>query len=172
MKDTFNASPPSMDSQFGAVVLDPEVPKLLKALFNIDSPPAPRNDLLNLVLGFQGLTRRPGEVVSDQLRLNVAIYPTPKTLANRLGVIAGDIGGFPNGRRLGDDVVDIELRVLAGVLVDGFNVSPNNALGDGVDGPDAPYLTGFPYAARPNSGYDHKHDNAPQFPNSFDKQGD
>lgn len=166
-KDLFNASSPSADGQFADGVLRPEVPKLLKALFNIDSPPEPRNDLLNLVLGFQGLTRRPGEVVSDQLRLNVAVYPTPKALASRLGLIAGDIGGFPNGRRLGDDVVDIELRVLAGVLVSGFNVSPNNALGDGVDGPDVPYLTGFPYVARPYSGFDHKHDNPVQVPNSF-----
>jgi Domain of unknown function (DUF4331) len=166
-KDLFNASSPSQDSQFAAGVLDPEVPKLLKALFNINSPPAPRNDLLNLVLGFPGLTRRPNEAISDQLRLNVAVYPTPKANASRLGLLAGDIGGFPNGRRLGDDVVDIELRVLAGVLVSGFNVSPNNALGDGVDGPDVPYLTGFPYVARPYSGFDHKHDNPAQVPNSF-----
>ncbi|MDQ6893502.1 MAG: DUF4331 domain-containing protein [Acidobacteriota bacterium] len=166
-KDLFNASQPSQDAQFAAGVLDPEVPKLLKALFNINSPPAPRNDLLNLVLGFPGLTRRPNETVADELRLNTAVYPTPKANASRLGLLAGDIGGFPNGRRLGDDVVDIELRVLAGVLVSGFNVSPNNALGDGVDGPDVAFLTGFPYVARPYSGFDHKHDNPAQVPNSF-----
>lgn len=171
LKDMFNATYPKDDAQYAAAVLDPEVPKLLKALFNIDSPPAPRNDLLNLVLGFNGLTRRPGEVVADELRLNVAVYPTPKALASRLGLLANDIGGFPNGRRLADDVVDIELRVLAGVLVDGFNVSPNNALGDGVDGPDTPYLTGMPYAARPYSAYNHSHDNPPQVPNSFVKAG-
>lgn len=166
-KDQFNATYPRDDAQYAGPILDPEVPKLLKALFNIDSPPTPRNDLLNLVLGFPGLTRRPNEVVADELRLNVAVYPTPKANASRLGLLANDIGGFPNGRRLGDDVVDIELRVLAGVLVTGFNVSPNNALGDGVDGPDAPYLTGMPYAARPYSGFDHKHDNPPQVTNSF-----
>ena len=83
-------------------------------------------------------------------------------------MIAGDIGGFPNGRRLGDDIVDIELRVLAGVLVDGFNVSPNNALGDGVDGPDTPVPGGHSRTRRaPYSGYDHSHDNPPQVPNSF-----
>ncbi|MEO8190427.1 MAG: DUF4331 domain-containing protein [Acidobacteriota bacterium] len=166
-KDQFNATQPKDDAQYAGPVLDPEVPKLLKALFNINSPAAPRNDLLNLVLGFPGLTRRPNEVVADELRLNVAVYPTPRASASRLGLLANDIGGFPNGRRLGDDVVDIELRVLAGVLVTGFNVSPNNALGDGVDGPDSPYLTGFPYVARPNSGYDRKHDNPNQVPNSF-----
>ena len=57
------------------------MPKLLKALFNIDSPAAPRNDLLPLVVGFDGLTHRPNEVISDQLRLNTAVYPTPKALA-------------------------------------------------------------------------------------------
>ena len=169
MKDQFNATYPRDDAQYAAAVLDPEVPKLLNALFGIVSPPAPRNDLTNLVLGFPGLTRRPGEVIADELRLNVSVYPTPSASASRLGLLANDIGGFPNGRRLADDVVDIELRVLAGVLVDGFNVSPNNALGDGVDGPDAPYLTGMPYVGRPNSGYSRTHDNAPQFPNSFVK---
>ena len=161
-KDLFNASAPKDDAQFAASVLDPEVPKILKALFNIDSPPAPRSDLLAVVLGVEGLTRRPGEVVSDQLRLNVAVFPTPPSLANRMGVLGGDLAGFPNGRRPYDDVVDIELQILAGVLVPAFNVSPNNALGDGVDGPDKPYNPAFPYLATPHSGYDHRHDNAAQ----------
>ena len=161
-KDLFNSSSPKDDAQFAASVLDPEVPKILKALFNIDSPAAPRNDLLAVVLGVDGLTRRPGEVVSDQLRLNVAVFPTPPSLANRMGVLGGDLAGFPNGRRPYDDVVDIELQILAGVLVPAFNVSPNNALGDGVDGPDKPYNPAFPYLATPHSGYDHRHDNAPQ----------
>jgi hypothetical protein len=162
-KDLFNASLPKDDAQFAASVLDPEVPKILKALFNIDSPPAPRSDLLAVVLGVEGLTRRPGEVVSDQLRLNVAVFPTPPSLANRLGVLGGDPAGFPNGRRPYDDVVDIELRILAGVLVPAFNISPNNALGDGVDGPDKPYNPAFPWLATPHSGWDHRHDAAPQF---------
>ncbi|MCA1582303.1 MAG: DUF4331 domain-containing protein [Acidobacteria bacterium] len=166
-KDLFNASFPNQDAQFAAGVLDPEVPKLLKALLNVNSPSAPRNDLLNLVQGFPGLTRRPNETIADELRLNTSIYPTPKAIASRLGLLASDIGGYPNGRRLGDDVVDITLRVFAGVLVNGFNIAPNNALGDGVDGPDAAFLTGFPYVGRPNSGYDHKHDNPTLFPNSF-----
>ncbi|HSE64937.1 MAG TPA: DUF4331 domain-containing protein, partial [Thermoanaerobaculia bacterium] len=103
-KDLFNASYPRDDAQFGASVLDPEVPKILKALFDIDSPPAPRNDLLAVVLGVEGLTRRPNEVISDQIRLNVAVFPTPTSLANRLGVLGGDLAGFPNGRRPFDDV--------------------------------------------------------------------
>ena len=161
-KDLFNASYPKDDVQFAASVLDPEVPKALKALFNIDSPPAPRNDLLAVVLGVEGLTRRPGEVVSDQIRLNVAVFPTHPALVNRLGVLGGDLAGFPNGRRVYDDVVDIELRILAGVLVPEFNRAPNNVLGDGVDGPDKTYNPAFPFLGTPHSGWDHRHDAAPQ----------
>lgn len=170
MKDRFNASRPKDDAQFASFILDPEIPKLLKGLFNIDSPPAPRNDLLNLVLGFPGLTRRPNEVPSDQLRINLAVPPTPiapVNMANRMGVLGGDMAGFPNGRRVFDDVVDIELRVLAGVLVQGFNIAPNNKLGDGVDGPDVPFLKAFPYLRSPHSGYTHKHDNPSQFIDPF-----
>jgi hypothetical protein len=80
-----------------------------------------------------------------------------------MGVLAGDMSGFPNGRRPYDDVVDIALQVVAGVLVPGFNKAPNNQLGDGVDGPDVPYIAGFPYLATPHSGFDRKHDDAPVF---------
>jgi Domain of unknown function (DUF4331) len=161
-KDLFNASHPSDDAQFAPSVVDPEVPKILKALFNIDSPPAPRTDLLAVVLGVEGLTRRPGEVVSDQIRLNVAVFPTHPALVNRMGVLGGDPAGFPNGRRPYDDVVDIELRILAGVLVPAFNIAPNNQLGDGVDGPDKTYNPAFPFLATPHSGWQHRHDAGPQ----------
>ncbi|HSE62847.1 MAG TPA: DUF4331 family protein, partial [Thermoanaerobaculia bacterium] len=137
-----------------------------------DSPPAPRNDLLAVVLGVEGLTRRPNEVISDQIRLNVAVFPTPTSLANRLGVLGGDLAGFPNGRRPFDDVVDTELRILAGVLVPEFNRSPNNALGDGVDGPDKRYNPTFPFLATPHSGWDHRHDAAPQVIFSADAEAE
>jgi len=163
LKDQFNATEPKNDSQYASAILDPEVPKLFKLLFNIDSPPAPRNDLLLLVQGLDGLTKRPNEVISDQLRLNVAVPPTPIASVNRLGVIAGDNAGFPNGRRIYDDVVDIELRVLAGVLVSGFNKAPNNTLGDNVNGPDMPFLRGFPWLATPHQGFHHLHDH-PSYP--------
>ena len=163
MKDVFNATYPKDDlANFGTFVLNPELPGILHALFGINVPPTPRNDLLILVQGAPGLTMRPNEVVSDQLRLNVAVPPTPPASASRLGVIAGDNAGYPNGRRVADDTVDIALRVVAGVLVDGFNVAPNNALGDGVDGPDVPYLASFPYLAAPHSGFDRIHANAAQ----------
>ncbi len=159
MKDVYNATYPVDDlANFGTYVLNSELAGILNALFGVSVPPAPRTDLLALVQGIAGLNQRPGEVISDQLRLNTAIYPTPVYAVNRLGVLAGDLSGFPNGRRPYDDVVDIELRVVAGVLVDGFNVAPNNQLGDGVDGPDVPYIAGFPYLWTPHSGYSHVHD--------------
>jgi hypothetical protein len=160
-KDLFNASHPSADSQFGASVLEPELAAIINALFSVSVPPTPRNDLLALVQGVDGLTRRPGEVISDQLRLNVAVPPTPIYAVNRMGVLGGDLAGFPNGRRPYDDAVDIALQIVAGVLVDGFNVAPNNQLGDGVDGPDVPFIAGFPYLWTPHSGFSHRHDDVP-----------
>ena len=103
----------------------------------------------------------PVRSISDQLRLNVAVFPTPVYAVNRLGVLAGDNAGFPNGRRPYDDTVDIALRVVAGVLVPDFNVAPNNALGDGVDGPDRPFIAGFPFLFTPHSGYSRVHDDVP-----------
>jgi hypothetical protein len=159
MKDVYNGTYPVDDgANFGTFVLNSELAGILNALFGVSVPPAPRNDLLVLVKGLAGLNQRPGEVVSDQIRLNTAVFPTPVWAVKRLGVLAGDNAGFPNGRRPYDDVVDIELRVIAGVLVDGFDIAPNNQLGDGVDGPDVPYIAGFPYLATPHSGFDRLHD--------------
>jgi Domain of unknown function (DUF4331) len=159
-KDKFNATEPKDDlANFGTYVLNSELAGLLHAVLGVDVPPNPRTDLLVLVQGVDGLTRRPGEVISDQLRLNVGVPPTAIASIDRLGVLANDLAGFPNGRRPHDDVVDIELRVIAGVLYSAdFNKAPNNALSDLVDGPDVPYLPFFPYLASPHSGFDHKHD--------------
>ncbi len=161
-KDLFNATRPADDlANFGSYVLNSELAGIFTALFGIAVPPAPRTDLLALVQGIAGLTQRPGEVISDQLRLNTAIFPTPVYAVNRLGVLAGDNAGFPNGRRPYDDTVDIALRVVAGVLVSEFNVAPNNQLGDGVDGPDRPFIAGFPFLYTPHSGYSRVHDDVP-----------
>ena len=81
----------------------------------------------------------------------------PADAPNRLGVLGGDLAGFPNGRRLADDVTDIALRAVAGVLVDGFNIEPNNRLGDGIDANDRPFLPAFPYVAPPQTGFEHAH---------------
>jgi hypothetical protein len=158
LKDAFNSIEPTQDAVALPVVLDPEVPKLLKALFNVDSPLAPRNDLVTIFLtGIPGLNQPPNVTPAEMLRLNVAIPPA--ATPNRLGVIAGDAAGFPNGRRVGDDVTDIAIRAMAGAtpLTPGFNVAPNNTLGDGCcvtpfGGNDVPYLSSFPYLGLPHSG--------------------
>jgi len=157
MKDRFNASEPANDvAQFGAYVVDPELPKLLSALFGIHVPPAPRQDLVTVfATGVPGLNQPAGVAPGEMLRLNLTIPPAASP--NRGGVLAGDLAGFPNGRRLADDVVDAELRVVAGVLVDGFNIAPNNQLGDGVDANDLPFLPYFPYVAPPHNPRDHEH---------------
>lgn len=156
-KDLFNVSEPSNDvANFGAFVVDPEPAKLLHALFGINVPPAPRNDLVAVfATGVPGLNQPADVSPGEMLRLNMAIPPAARP--KRLGVIAGDLAGFPNGRRLADDAVDIELRVVAGVLVDGFNVAPNNQLGDGIDANDQPFLPYFPYVAPPQNPLRHEH---------------
>jgi len=156
-KDLFNATEPSNDvANFGGYVVDPEPAKLLHAIFGINVPPTPRNDLVSVfATGVPGLNQPAGVAPGEMLRLNMSIPPAPVPKA--LGVLAGDVAGFPNGRRLGDDVVDIELRVVAGVLVDGFNVAPNNRLGDGIDANDLPFLPYFPYVAPPQNPLNHEH---------------
>jgi hypothetical protein len=152
-KDTFNSLEPRQDGAALPFVTDPEVPKLLSLLFNIQSPPAPRNDLVTIFLkGIPGVNQPPNVTPSEELRLNVAIPPTANP--NPLGVIGGDAGGFPNGRRLGDDVVDIALRVMAGAtpLTPSFNGGINAVLGDGVAGNDVAFLQVFPYVATPHAG--------------------
>lgn len=176
MKDRFNASLPGDDAQFLPFVLDPEPARLINQLYKIPVPPAPRNDMATVFLtGIPGLNQvaaagqtpaafpnQPASVVpNERMRLNLAIQPTAGTAnaqgtPNRLGFLGGDNAGFPNGRRVGDDVVDIELRVLAGAtpFTPAFNVSPNKDLGDGVNQNDVPFLTRFPYLAIPRAGYD------------------
>jgi len=160
-KDFFNSAEPAGDlplfntnETFKNRVLDPEAAKLIPILYpGVTVPPAPRNDILSVFLtGLDGLNKPANVVPSEMLRINLA---TPLTASpNRMGALAGDNGGFPNGRRLADDIVDIELQVVAGVLVPGFNKQPNNQLTDGVDANDSPFLSSFPYLASPHSGYD------------------
>ena len=156
-KDLFNASEPFNDvANFGAFVVDPEPAKLLHAILGVNVPPAPRNDLVAVfATGVPGLNQPANVSPGEMLRLNMSIPPA--ATPNRFGVLAGDLAGFPNGRRLTDDVVDIELRVVAGVLVSGFNVAPNNQLGDGIDANDMPFLPYFPYVAPPQNPLDHQH---------------
>ena len=117
-KDTFNASEPQGDAQFLEYVTHPTLPVLIQALFGVAPPAAPRPDLVQVFLtGVPGINQ-PGNVrASEMLRLNTTTAPVAAPAQNRLGVIGGDTAGFPNGRRPGDDVVDIALRVVEGILL-------------------------------------------------------
>ncbi len=120
-KDRFNASHPTGDAKFATYVTNPTLPKLLEILFfdaGVRAPTQfPRTDLVAAFLtGVQGLNVNGS--TAEMLRLNTSIAPTALAAQNNLGVIGGDLAGFPNGRRPGDDVVDIELRVAMGVLLD------------------------------------------------------
>lgn len=145
-KDKFNASSPRDDAQFLKNVTEPELPKLIEQIYKIKAPAEPRNDLVDVFLkGVEGLNQPPHVVPSEQLRLNTSIKPThsPK----RLGVLDGDNAGFPNGRRLTDDVIDVALQVVEGELV-----GAKNDLGDAVDKNDKKFGTSFPYLANPTAG--------------------
>jgi hypothetical protein len=156
-KDAFSSLEPTGDAVALDRVTDPEVPKLLSLLFGVRVPPAPRQDLVTIFLtGIPGLNQPPNVRPSEMLRLNMGIPPVAVGAPgyDRLGVLKGDVGGFPNGRRVGDDVLDIVIQAAAGAtpLTPAFNRSPNNALGDGVDSNDVPYLRGFPYLGVPRAG--------------------
>ncbi len=160
-KDAFNGLEPAGDAPlyttnetFRNRILDPELGKLIPLLYpGVTVPPAPRNDVMAVFLtGVDGLNKPANVVPAEMIRLNTTTAVTASP--NRLGVVGGDTQGFPNGRRLTDDVVDIELQVVAGVLVPAFNKTPNNALGDGVNANDKTFKANFPYLASPTSGYD------------------
>ena len=158
-KDRFNASEPVDDFQFAAEVSDPELARLIPVLYpGVQVPPAPRNDdIVPIFLtGIPGINQPQNVRGSEMIRLNTSIAPTAFGAQDRLGLLSGQMDGFPNGRRLVDDVADIELRALAGgtPFTPAFNVAPNNALTDGVDGNDVPFLTHFPYVALPHQGYE------------------
>ncbi|MFI0371140.1 DUF4331 domain-containing protein [Actinomadura sp. 1N219] len=147
-KDTFNASNPWADAQFAQFVLEPEVPKLIEQLYKIPAPATPRKDLVQAFLtGVPGLNQPKNVRPAELLRLNTSIKPTPKP--DRLAVLNGDNQGFPNGRRLTDDVTDIILQVAEGELL-----GSKNDLGDAVNANDLPFEKAFPYVAQPRSGTD------------------
>jgi hypothetical protein len=160
-KDRFNASDPADDAQFGKFVLDPEPARLIPVLYpGVKVPAAPRNDIATIFLtGIPGLNQPAKVTASEMIRLNMGIAPTPFAQQNPLGLLAGQMDGFPNGRRLVDDTPDIELRALAGgtPFTPDFNKAPNNILTDGVQKNDKPFLSSFPYLATPHQGYDHTH---------------
>ncbi|MGW0084880.1 DUF4331 domain-containing protein [Streptomyces sp. NPDC003393] len=145
-KDRFNASSPWHDARFLKNVTNPELPRLIEAIYKIKAPAEPRDDLVDVFLkGVKGLNQPPHVRPAEELRLNTSIKPSmhPK----RLGVLDGDNAGFPNGRRLTDDVIDAALQVVEGELV-----GAKNDLGDAVDANDKKFEKSFPYVAEPTSG--------------------
>ncbi len=171
-KDEWNSQRPSGDKEFAKYVANPELANLLPVLFpgvfpnlaKLNASKKSRADLLAVLLtgipsglipGFQNFT---GNTQADMLRLNTAIPPSKNP--NVFGLLGGDLAGFPNGRRVFDDVVAIELRAVAGVtyaLVD-KTYKPDDAaniVDDGVTNKDvsSPYLNKFPYLGTPYSGY-------------------
>src|ERR1700719_4617312 len=161
-KDRFSMDQPKNDSQFANFFLDPPIAHIVEALYGgaLKIPPAPRTDLLPLVT-YAAPIAAPGTPtgpVADMLRLNTGVAATPLDSATRLGLIGGDPAGYPNGRRLYDDVVDITLSAaVGGILIPAFNHFPNSRLGDGVNVNDAPYRTQFPYLADCPSGRNRRH---------------
>jgi hypothetical protein len=164
LKDAFNSLSPENDAVAAPAVLDPELARLFQAVFGINVPPPPRNDLVSIfatgipvnpITGPNYTTFLSDGQPHEYLRLNVAIPITPIASINRLGLLGGDVAGFPNGRRPHDDVTDIALRAVAGgtPFTPATNVAPNNTLGDGVSSnPEGPLLTRFPYLLPPNAG--------------------
>jgi tetratricopeptide (TPR) repeat protein len=176
LKDAFNSITPDVDHTVDAVVdrvLKPELPALVEAIYGIKAPTQPRNDLFEIFL--TGIAKNapssaPGVkapiqadlnsqilnqdvdatkfVPSEMLRLNMGVAVT--TAPNRLGVLAADFQGFPNGRRLMDDVLDIAVQAVEGAAQTGKIVAPL-AAGDKVNNNDRKFGTMFPYLALPNT---------------------
>jgi hypothetical protein len=175
-KDLWNSLPPSDDKQFAGDVTQPELAGLLPVLYPGVFPHLaalvksgkPRADLEAILLTgipsgiISGFTNFTGPVLADMLRLNTSIPPTPAGKQSIYGLLGGDAGGFPNGRRVTDDVVAIELRAIAGVtypLID-KTFKPDaaaSAVTDGLTPADTgtPTLGQFPYLGIPYDGYHH-----------------
>jgi uncharacterized protein DUF4331 len=174
LKDAFNAITPDIDATIPEVVArvtDPELPKLIESIYKIPAPKGPRNDLVEIFL--TGIAKKAPTldgskapiqadlnsqilnkdvkakhfVPSEMLRLNTAVEPTAEP--NRLGVLAGDLQGFPNGRRLEDDAIDISIQAVEGAAQEGKLVEAL-AAGDAVDANDQAFEAKFPYLALPN----------------------
>jgi hypothetical protein len=140
------------------LVTDPILAEEIELLYGLETPPPPRDDLVQIYLtGIPGVNQPAGDVQpADLLRLNTSVEPTAFGEQSPLGFLGGDADGFPNGRRPIDDVIDISLKAVAGAtpLTPDFNTEPNSLLGDGVDANDREFLDKFPYLATPWQGYD------------------
>jgi Domain of unknown function (DUF4331) len=158
LKDYFNGSKPKDDAQYLGAVQDPELSRLIEAVYSIPAPDSDpdtagiqRADLIQVFLtGVDGLNQPSNVTPAEMLRLNMSIAPCNEGSCDKystLGVIGGDTSGFPNGRRLADDVIDIALQVVEGELIG----RPND-LGDAIGENDVAFRSSFPYVALPHSG--------------------
>lgn len=155
-KDRFNASQPKDDAQFAKYVTNPTLPAVIQILFpGVVAPTTfPRTDLVAAFLtGVPGLNKPDNVTPAEMMRLNTSIATKPASQQKSLGVLAGDIAGFPNGRRPGDDVVDIELRVAMGVLLTDKE-APSRSLPytDGAAVRATDFRSTFPYLRTPLPG--------------------
>ncbi len=160
-KDRWSMEQPKNDLQFANFAADPTIARIFNAIYGINIPPPPRTDL-ELLFTYMAPIAAPGTPPgpgADLLRLNTGVAPTALNKRKRLGVIAGDGAGFPNGRRLTDDVTDIAARVVGGGVLAGakYNQFPNSAIGDGVNAPDVATQETFPYVHYAYSGRDRRH---------------
>ena len=152
-KDTFNGSKPADDGQFADYITNPTLPELLEVLFGVTAPNQfPRADLVQVfATGVPGINMNGS--FGEMLRLNTSFAAVPAAQQSNLGVLGGDLAGFPNGRRLGDDVVDMSLRVVMGVLLDQV-VAPSGQLPytDGAYVDASMFDSVFPYVQDPHPG--------------------
>jgi Domain of unknown function (DUF4331) len=149
LKDRWNRLSPDSDAQFEQYYREPILAAVINQLYGLGVPEKNRDDLVAVLLtGVPGLNYT-GPKLADMLRVNLSIRPT--ATPHRLGVFGGDTAGFPNGRRLEDDVIDIAERAVAGKLK---GHPAGDLLGDGVDGNDVANLGAFPYENDPPSGFD------------------
>lgn len=164
-KDRFSMEVPKNDLQFSNFFLDPPIVGIVEALYGgaLAVPSAPRVDLTPLI-AYAAPIAAPGTPAgpfADLLRINTGVPATPVASANRLGLIGGDAAGYPNGRRLMDDVVDITLRVAVGGVLDptfaGYAPGVNDRLGDGVNVNDAAFGDSFPYLGLCPDGRNRRH---------------
>jgi hypothetical protein len=165
-KDRFSASEPKSDGQFATYVTNPTLPALLDALFrapvnqtlgtnfaSIAPNNFPRNDLVTAFLtGFAGVNQMSKVTASEMTRLNTGIPAVPAAGQSNFGVAGGDLAGFPNGRRPGDDTVDIALRVVMGRLCYPLTIGGNSVdlgLCNAANAPlgQAPFTDGAPVSA-------------------------
>jgi len=164
-KDKFSMSEPEDDATFAGYLLDPLLARVINAAYAgaVPIPAPPRLDLAPLVFytgpicpGCSPDTQK--GPIADLLRLNTGIPPTLPASRKRMGFLAGDNAGYPNGRRVSDDVTDISSQAVVGVLAGSpFSDFPNNRIADGVNANDRTYQETFPYVAFANSGRNSRH---------------